>query len=63
MHIRSLKITWGITPSKFFLLTQQYLMAAKLSENREFSMIISGPHWKKAVKIMHDEEECNNSLH
>ena len=62
MHIRSLKITRGITPSKFCLLTQQYIMAAKLSENREFSMIIPGLHRKKAVKITHDEEECNKSF-
>ena len=25
-------------------------------------MIIPGPHWKKAVKITHDKEECNNSF-
>ena len=61
-HIYSLKIARGITLSKFCLLTQQYLMAAKLSENREFSMIIPGPYRKKAVKITHDEEECNNSF-
>ena len=37
-------------------------MAAKLSEDREFSMIIPGPYRKKAVNTTHDEEESNKSL-